>query len=111
MCSIRQASASAVLGSTPAAIATLGLEDGQSIVTALDHGIPIHHLRGLRGQLNANLAGLVADVDNHVVIRGGAGLIQESGGQFDSILLTDAIAIGIYISNILVLHFNSGVDG
>ena len=53
----------------------------------LDHGIPVHPLCGLRGQLNADLAGLVADVDNHIVIRGSAGLIQESGGQFDPILL------------------------
>ena len=82
-------------------VASLSLEDGQSIVTALDHGIPVHHLRGLRGQLNTDLAGLVADVDNHVVIRGGAGLIQESGGQFDSILLTDTISISIYITGLI----------
>ena len=58
-------------------------------------------MRRLRGQLNADLAGLVADVDNHIIIRGGAGLIQESGRQFDSILLTDAISISIYIASLI----------
>ena len=28
-------------------------------------------------------------------------MIQESGGQFDSILLTNAIAIGIYIAGLI----------
>ena len=43
-------------GKTRFWLATLGLEDGQAIVTALDHGIPIHHLCGLRGQLNTDFA-------------------------------------------------------
>ena len=55
----------------------------------------------MRGQLNADLAGLVADVDNHIVIRGGAGLIQESGGQLHTILFADAIPIGIYITGLI----------
>ena len=55
----------------------------------------------MRGQLNADLAGLVANVDNHIVIGGGAGLIQESGGQLRAILFTDAIPIGIYITGLI----------
>ena len=55
----------------------------------------------MRGQLNADLAGLVANVDNHIIIGGGAGLIQESGGQLHTILFADAIPIGIYITGLI----------
>ena len=51
----------------------------------------------------------IRDRDNHVVIGGGAGLIQESGGQLHTILLTNTIPIGIYIASLIDVYKRQGM--